>query len=61
MTGRGDGSLLATDRAGLGQLETLSLAAGEWLLARRHVAGEWVGRIGHFDDDSVAICRWFGW
>ena len=61
MTGRDDGSLLAVDHAGLGQLETLSLATDEWLLGRQHVAGEWAWRIGYFDDDSVAICWWFGW
>lgn len=59
VTDRQDGSLLAIDRVGSGQLETLLLLGGEWLVGRRHVAGERAGRGVHFEDDSVAIRRGF--
>lgn len=61
MTDRSDGLLLASNGLASGQLETLSLAAGEWLVNRRHIASEWAGRGRHFGSDSVVICQGFSW
>lgn len=61
VTGRGDDLLFAGNGLASGQLETLLLGAGEWLVDRRHIASSWAGRTRHFGSDSVAIYQQLSW